>query len=202
MIRKELTDYLIKISEITKVGLIYSKDPYAIDNYTQLEKITTDFLNDSLNIKLDRPNFFKRDIYPTPSVSVRSAIFSKDRKKILLVQERSDGGYSLPGGWTELGLNPSESALKEVYEEAGIKGKIVRLVGILDRYKDISIKGIPEYIIVFEVEIEKETDELCSEILSKDYFDINNLPTWSRKNRPEQMLQIIDACLNNKTIFD
>jgi len=202
MIRKELTDYLIKISEITKVGLIYSKDPYAIDNYTQLEKITTDFLNDSLNIKLDRPNFFKRDIYPTPSVSVRSVIFSKDRKKILLVQERSDRCYSLPGGWAELGLNPSESALKEVYEEAGIKGKIVRLVGILDRYKDVSIKGIPEYIIVFEVEIEKESDELCSEILSKDYFDINNLPTWSRKNRPEQMLQIIDACLNNKTIFD
>lgn len=202
MTRKDLTDYLIKVEEITKIGLKYSKDPYAIDNYTQLEKLTFDFINDKLDIKMNRPNFFERNIYPTPSVSVRTVILSKDRKKVLLVKERSDNGYSLPGGWSELTLSPSESALKEVKEEAGIEAKIVRLVGVLDRYSNIPTTSTPEYIVVFEAEVISEKDDLCYEIISKDYFPIDNLPTWSIKNRPEQMQKILDAVINNKTIFE
>ena len=202
MIENDIVDFLIKVEEISKIGLKYSKDPYAIDNYTQLEKLTCDFINNKFSIKLNRPNFFSRDIYPTPSVSVRSVIFSKDRKKVLLVQERADGGYSFPGGWTELGLSPSQSALKELREEAGLECKLVRLVGILDRYNNIPTTGVPEYIVVFEAEPIKKLGQFCYEITDVNYFDIDNLPNWSIKNNPEQMKKIIQACLNGTTIFD
>lgn len=202
MERFDLVDYLLKIEEIVKIGLKYSTDPYAIDNYTQLQDVTNDFINHKLDVKLNTPNFFTRDIYPTPSVSVRTVILSPDKKKVLLVKERCDGGYSLPGGWTELGLSPSASAIKEVKEEAGKKIKIKRLVGVLDRYNNITTTGVPEYIIVFEGEVEQDLKEFCYEITDVNYFDINNLPNWSLKNVPSQMDRIIKACVENKTIFD
>lgn len=202
MERFDLVDYLLKIEEIVKIGLKYSSDPYAIDNYTQLQDVTNDFINHKLDVKLSTPNFFTRDIYPTPSVSVRTVILSSDKKKVLLVRERCDGGYSLPGGWTELGLSPSASAIKEVKEEAGKKIRIKRLVGVLDRYNNITTTGVPEYIIVFEGEVEQDLKEFCYEITDVNYFDINDLPSWSLKNVPSQMDRIIKACVENKTIFD
>ncbi len=202
MERFDLVDYLLKIEEIVKIGLKYSSDPYAIDNYTQLQDVTNDFINHKLEVKLNTPNFFTRNIYPTPSVSVRTVILSSDKKKVLLVKERCDGGYSLPGGWSELGLSPSQSAIKEVKEEAGKIIKIKRLVGTLDRYNNIQTTGVPEYIIVFEGEVIEDLKDICYEILDVNYFDIDNLPTWSSKNVPSQMDRIIKACVDNKTIFD
>ncbi len=202
MERFDLVDYLLKIEEIVKIGLKYSSDPYAIDNYTQLQDVTNDFINHKLEVKLNTPNFFTRNIYPTPSVSVRTVILSSDKKKVLLVKERCDGGYSLPGGWSELGLSPSQSAIKEVKEEAGKIIKIKRLVGTLDRYNNIQTTGVPEYIIVFEGEVIEDLKDICYEILDVNYFDIDNLPTWSSKNVPSQMDKIIKACVDNKTIFD
>ena len=56
-----------------------------------------------MEVKFDRPNYFARDIYPTPNISVRTIIISKDRKKVLMVREASSHTYSFPGGWAEWG---------------------------------------------------------------------------------------------------
>ncbi len=200
--KKDFTDYLLKVEEISKIGLKYSKDPYAIDNYTKLSELTNSFLKDEFSISLKGLNFFTRDIYPTPSVSVRTVIFSKDRQSVLLVKERADGYWSLPGGWTELGLSPSASAIKEVKEEAGKIVKLTHLVGVFDRYKNIQTTNVPEYIIVFEGEIIKDLKEFCFEILDVQYFPLSKLPTWSIKNNPKQMEEILKAAYNKETIFD
>ncbi|MDD6226557.1 MAG: NUDIX domain-containing protein [Bacilli bacterium] len=135
-------------------------------------------------------------------MSVRTIIFDETRTKVLLVQERSDLGYSLPGGWTELTLSPSESAKKEVREEVGAECEIVRLVGVTDRYKDIETTGVPEYVLTFEGRLVSEIGESCHEIVSKGFFDIDNLPPFSCKNVENQMKKLIYAARDNKTIFD
>lgn len=201
MKNNDLTDFLLKIEELTRSGLKYSKDEYAIDNYKQLEAEVKSFLA-KRDIVFEGENIFKRNIYPTPSVSVRSVIFSEDRKQVFMVQERSDSRYSLPGGFAELSLSPSESALKEVYEEAGSKAEIVRLVAVLDRYKNLPTRSAPEYIIAFEAKLVGKRHKPCFEILSTGYFPIDNLPPISRKNDPEQMRRIIAAASNRETIFD
>ena len=202
MERKDVVDFLIKVEEIAKIGLKYTKDPYAKDNYLELQNLAKNFLKEKENIVLNSPNFFKRDIYPTPSLSVRTIIFDETRTKVLLVQERSHLGYSLPGGWTELTLSPSESAKKEVREEAGAECEIVRLVGVTDRYKDIETTGVPEYVLTFEGRLVSEIGESCHEIVSKGFFDIDNLPPFSCKNVENQMKKLIYAARDNKTIFD
>ena len=197
----DLTDFLLKIEELTKAGLKYSKDEYAIDNYRTLEKEVKRYLA-LKNITFEGENIFKRNIYPTPSVSVRTVIFSANRKSVLLVKERQDGLYSLPGGFAELSLSPSESALKEVYEEAGVQAKIISCVAILDRYRHQATKSAPEYIIGFEGEIISDYHEPCFEIISRDYFPIDSLPEFSHKHDPEQMKKIIRAAKDKKMIFD
>ena len=197
----DLTDFLLKIEELTRSGLKYTNDDYARDNYKQLEELVKKFLS-SKNITFEGENIFKRNIYPTPSVSVRNVVFSADRKRVLLVRERQDGLYSLPGGFAELSLSPAESALKELYEEAGVEGKIISLVACIDRYKNLPTKSAPEYIIAFETEITSEFHEPCFEIISVGYFPIDDLPPFSRKHDSEQMKRIIMAAYEKKTIFD
>ena len=201
MEKNDLIDFLIKIEELTKSGLKYSTDPYAIDNYRQLEEQVKKLLEKD-DIVLEGENLFTRDVYPTPNVSVRTVIFSEDRKSVLLVKERMDALWSLPGGWAEMDLNPSESAKKEVYEEAGCDCRITRLVGVLDRYNDVKTTGVPEYVICFEAEKVGQFHEPCFEILERKYFPLDSLPKFSRKNREDQMRRLIKAALEGETVFD
>ena len=99
---KHFYDFLIKIQAISKIGLVYSTDPYAITNYKEINDLSTRFLEEFTEVNFDRPNYFARDIYPTPNVSVRTVIFNEERTKILMVKEANLQAYSLPGGWADL----------------------------------------------------------------------------------------------------
>ena len=85
---QEIYDYIVKIQSIAKIGLVFSKDPYALTNYQQINDISLQMLEKFMEVKLDRPNYFQRDIYPTPSISVRTIIFNEDKTKVLMVREK------------------------------------------------------------------------------------------------------------------
>ena len=110
---KEFYDFLLKVQSISKIGLIYSHDPYAITNYKEIQELSTKYLEDFVNVKFDRPNYFKREIYPTPNVSVRTVILNKEKNKVLMVKEVNLQAYSLPGGWADLYDSPSKTARNE-----------------------------------------------------------------------------------------
>lgn len=203
---KELYDYLIKVQSICKIGLLYSKDPYAITNYKGINRLTLNLLEDFINVKFNRPNYFHRDIYPTPNLSVRTVIFNKERTKVLMVREVKDHTYSLPGGWCDLYDSPSEAAKKECLQEAGATVNITHLVGIIDRipnkeYKN-NLNDVPEYILVFEGVIKGELQEHEYETDDVKFFNINDLPKISNKTSYKQLNRILSAAKENKTIFD
>lgn len=127
-----LFDYLVKLQAITKIGLLYSTDPYAIRNYEEIQTLTLAMLENVEEVNLDRPNYFSRDIYPTPNVSIRTIIFNEN-KEFLMVRERQDDGFSFPGGWADLYDSPTEAAIREAKEEAGADIEINGFVGILNR---------------------------------------------------------------------
>lgn len=199
---KEIYDYIIRIQAIAKIGLVYSKDPYALSNYEEINKLSLDFLEKFLEVSFSRPSYFQRDIYPTPNISCRTIIFNKERTKILMVRESDSQTYSLPGGWCELYDSPATAAKNECSQEAGADVDIIRLVGVLNRTPFKSNISIPEYVIVFEGVIngplhehEYETDDVA-------FFDIASLPEISRKLSKVEFLKIIDAAKEGKTIFD
>jgi 8-oxo-dGTP diphosphatase len=199
---KSIYDYIIKIQAIAKIGLTYSKDPYAITNYQEINDLSKAFLEDFINIKLDRPNYFEKDVYPTPNVSVRTIIFNKERDKILMVREVKTQNYSLPGGWAELYDSPSQTAINECLQEAGAEISSVRLVGVTNRTPYKSNTSVPEFVIIFEGTISGELHDHEYETDDVGWFPIDNLPDISRKLSMEELQRMIRAARDGKVIFD
>ena len=199
---KNIYDYIIKIQSIAKIGLTYSKDPYAISNYTEINELSKKFLEEFMDVNIDRPNYFEKNIYPTPNISARTVIFNDGKTKVLLVREVATQTYSLPGGWCDLYDSPSDTARNECRQEAGVLIKDLRLVGIANRTPFVSDVTIPNYVIIFEAKIDKMLEEHEYETDNVAFFDIDNLPEISRKTSKEELLRFIEAAKKGETIFD
>ncbi len=198
---REFYNYVLRMIAIAKIGLKYSKDPYAIENYQEVQERSMDVLEHFVDEKFDRPNYFIKDLYPTPNISVRTLVFN-DKNELLLVRESKDNAYSLPGGWCDLGDSPSEAAINEVKQEAGIDIEIKRLLGVLDVSKDQNGLLEAQYVVCFVAEQTSEFKEHSYETNDVKYFPVNNLPNLSFKNTKKDILRLIDAALNDKTIYD
>lgn len=198
---KEFYDFIVKVQAISKIGLTYSKDPYAIDNYKELSELSNKILENFMEVKFDKPSMFTKEVYPTPNISCRTLII-KDHQ-ILLVREANTNLWSIPGGWCDLYDSPSKAAFNEVSQEAGIEPKITRLIGVLDRTPHKSNQNVPEYVVVFEGNIDGQNfHEHCHETNDVKFFDIDALPEMSKKLSPEEIERVIKAQQNHETIFD
>ena len=199
---KNIYDYIIKIQSIAKIGLVYSKDPYALTNYKEINDLSTKFLEEFQDVNLERNNYFERQIYPTPNISARVVIFNEDKSKVLMVREVVSQTYSLPGGWCDLYDSPSDTAKNEALQEAGVVIKNLRLVGITNRTPFISNTSIPNYVVIFEAEVDHFNKEHEYETDDVNFFDISNLPEVSRKTSKEELLRFINAAKKGEVIFD
>lgn len=85
--------------------------------------------------------------YVTPKNTV-GAIVGNDDGELLLVQRADSGLWLYPTGWADVGYSPAEVAVKEVWEETGIKSEVVRLLGVNDGMR-LGFTRIPLYSTVF-----------------------------------------------------
>ena len=120
---------------IAQNGLAYTKDEFDRERFEMLQalaaEITAVYTQTPFPIIHD---LYKAEVgHATPKVGVRGVVFRDD--KILLVREKSDGGWTLPGGWVEVGESPSEAVTKEVREESGFRTKVVKLLALYDLEK-------------------------------------------------------------------
>lgn len=123
------------LQAIAQNGLTYSDGVYDIERYKQLRAIATEIMASYSNVEHTYVfDLFNREVgYATPKVDVRGAIFRDDT--ILLVKERVDGCWTLPGGWADVGESPSEAVVKEIYEESGYQARAIKLLAVYDRNK-------------------------------------------------------------------
>ncbi|WP_216827865.1 NUDIX hydrolase [Alkalihalobacterium elongatum] len=121
-----------QLQSIAQAGLTYSKDVYDLERFELIRNISVEMLSLHTDVSktVIKDLFANETGYATPKVDVRSVVF-KDNK-ILMVRENTDGDWSLPGGWGDIGLTPSEVAIKEVKEESGFDVKAIKLIGVLD----------------------------------------------------------------------
>ena len=128
---------------------------------------------------------------------------TNDKDEILFVKETKTNNWSIPGGWCDLYKSPSQSALDEVSQEAGVEAKIVRLLAVLDRRPYKSQQSVPDYVLIFLGSIgNHKFHEHTHETNDVKFFPMNELPELSRKLSIEEMKKAIDAYKNNKVIFD
>ncbi|WP_019240211.1 MULTISPECIES: NUDIX hydrolase [Bacillus] len=121
-----------QLQAIAQTGLTYSKDIYDIERFAHIQDLSIEIIAEHSGIKQQEVKalFANEKGYATPKVDIRAVIFRD--KKILMVKENSDGNWSLPGGWGDVGLSPSQVAIKEVKEEAGFDVKANRLLAVFD----------------------------------------------------------------------
>lgn len=131
----EWVDWARRLRAIGQTGLAYPQDPYNAERYRQLLEIAAEMMaaGSGRTVESVLDLFAPQAGHATPKVDVRAAVFRADG--VLLVRERSDGRWSLPGGWADVGESAAESAAREVWEESGYLVRPVRLLALLDRAK-------------------------------------------------------------------
>ena len=124
-----------RLQSIAQTGLTYAKDPFDQQRYEATREIAAEIIAHSAGLKDTSPvlDFFKGDVgYATPKVDVRAAVFDP-QDRLLLVREREDGCWTLPGGWADIGSSPGVNVVREVKEESGYDVEIVKLAALYDR---------------------------------------------------------------------
>jgi ADP-ribose pyrophosphatase YjhB (NUDIX family) len=121
------------LQAIAQSGLAWKPTEYDGERYEQVRRIAAEMLAtpDQLDADGVEGLFASQVGHATPKIDVRGAVFRDD--SILLVEEKSDLGWSLPGGWADVGETPSASVEREVLEEAGYRVRAVKLIGLYER---------------------------------------------------------------------
>ncbi len=63
-------------------------------------------------------------------VGCSATIFDPTRERILLTRRTDNGRWCLPGGATDPGETVEETCVREVWEETGLRVRVVRLIGV------------------------------------------------------------------------
>ena len=110
---------------------------------------------------------------PLP-VAVCAAINEED--KILIAKRNQEPGknkWALPGGFIESNENPEKACLRELKEETGVEGKIIKLVGVYPRKTKIYGSLI---VIGYAIRVFKEDISVNSELKEAKFFSREDLP--------------------------
>lgn len=187
---KELTLLAQRIRALSQNGLTYSLSDYDTERYEELLHISDKIasLSSGLGEDVIHSLYIPLKEYVTPKVDIRAVVFN-EKEEILLVKESSDGRWSLPGGWADVGFSPKEIAVKEVKEETGLDVHPARLLSVMDM-KYHPHPAIPFYVYKFFI-LCKITGGAFTEafdILGKGFFNLNDLPPLSLERvLPEQI---------------
>jgi ADP-ribose pyrophosphatase YjhB (NUDIX family) len=176
----KLLDWARRVQALAQTGLAYTKDPYDIERYKSLRQIAAEILTASAgSVSADLVETFTGEIgYATPKIDVRAAVFDGDR--VLLVKERSDGKWTLPGGWADIGESPSTAIVREVREESGYSVIARKLGAVYDR----DLHGHPPmpyyiYKLFFLCELIDGAPQTSTEIEDVAFFQEGELPPLS-----------------------
>jgi ADP-ribose pyrophosphatase YjhB (NUDIX family) len=153
---KNLPDWLSwarEIQAISQTGIHFAENDYQRQRFHRLSEISAEIFATYSNI--DYPllieKFNQQIGYATPRVDVRGAVFQDG--KLLLVKERMDGSWTMPGGWADVGDIPSSAVEREVHEEAGLVVRAKRIVGVYDANRIGPLEVFHAYKIVFQCDI-------------------------------------------------
>lgn len=177
-----ILEWARKVQAIAQNGLAFTTDPFDRERYGQLRDLVASILSTELDVPVSKAQAFwdHEEGYATPKVDVRGGVFDHD--KVLLVRERSDGKWTLPGGWVDVNDAPSHAVEREIYEESGYRAKAVKLAALLDRNNPDH--GHPPgihhiYKLFFLCELTGGTATISNETDAVEFFPVNALPDLS-----------------------
>lgn len=123
-----------ELAAMAQTGLTYARDPYDVARYVRLRELALEMFAASTDAPLPvvRGVFDAESGHATPKVDVRAVVLD-EAERMLLVRERRDGRWTLPGGWADVDETPAEAVAREVEEESGYRVRATRLLAVWDK---------------------------------------------------------------------
>ncbi|MFL5408033.1 MAG: NUDIX hydrolase [Myxococcales bacterium] len=123
-----------RLAALSQNGLTFIQDPFDRERWEEVRRIAAEILADGGGSADEAfAHLAAEEGYATPKVDVRAAVFREG--EILLVQERSDGRWTLPGGWCDVGEPPGVAAAREVREESGYFVRTTKILAVYDKLR-------------------------------------------------------------------
>ena len=120
----------------------------------------------------------------------------------MLVREKFDRKWALPGGWADSNLSLKENLIKESEEEVGAIIEPERVIAIFDRKKHNTPPSQENVYKIFvlcklkEIQFNKNI-----ETLGADFFDFDNLPELSEGRNNIQQIEMCFKSMNNSEVY-
>jgi len=180
-----------EIAALCQTGLAFSND-YDTKRYRRLMEIASEITarHTRLGQEALLENFMAQPGYATPKVDVRAAVVREGR--ILLVHERADGLWCMPGGWADVGEFPAAMVAREALEESGIIVVPRKVVGVFDANRiGRPIEFYHAYKIVFLCDAVGGEPRGSDETFAAAYFDFTDLPPLSsNRTHPRHLVEV------------
>ena len=173
----------IKLAALAQDGLTFATSEYDVDRYQQARRLAAELLSalsgrpaGELTVELGRDSG-----YATPKIDVRGVIFD-EQERVLLMREKADGRWSLPGGWADPGESPSVAVTREILEETGYRSSAVKLLSCWDRDLQNNPPPLPVHVykLFFLCRAEGAVQPAVTlETLAVGRFGLDELPPLS-----------------------
>ena len=182
-----------ELQALAQTGLAFSKDAYDLERYQRIRALAAEMYARGSDTPVERIRslFAQESGYATPKVDVRGAVFRAER--ILLVQEATDGGWTLPGGWADVNQSAREAVEREIHEESGYQARAVKLAAVYDYRRQGNRHPLPNsiYKIFFVCELTGGEARTSFETSAVNFFLPDQLPPLSLgRTNPAQIARM------------
>lgn len=202
----EIIEYLKRVQAMAKTGLTYTKDAYDLERYEELRDMTNGLLAKLSETPLDNieTQFANlEDDYPTPKIDVRAVVIQDG--KLVLVREKADGKWAMPGGWCDIGYTVAENAVKEVAEETGLEVEAKRVLAVWDKKCHQHPDDLHYvYKICLLCEVTGGMLQPGHEVLDAGFFSLSQLPELSEPRNTNRQIETLvgQAAREQTSLFD
>jgi len=195
----ELITLAQRIRALSQTGLTYNKNGYETERFQELIAISDRIVSLVSDVGEAEINACYTPVkeYITPKVDIRAVIFNS-RDEVLLVREKVDGRWSMPGGWSDVGYTPKEVAVKETKEETGLDVCVERLLAVMDKRCHAHPAG-PFYIYKMFILCKIIGGEFSEtfDIMDKGFFPLDSLPPLSLDRILPEQINLMYELRNN-----
>ena len=191
MEERKWLDIAKKLQSIAQAGLEYSKDKYDLERFEEIRKVSIDIMECYTDIEREKiKNLFAGETgYQTPKIDIRAAVFHEN--KILMVKEKLDNRWSLPGGWADIDLSLKENLIKGAMEEAGAKIIPERILAVYDRNRNTNIL-FPHSVYKIFVQCKYLESKFVENIETEEtgFFSVDQLPELSETRNTASQIKM------------
>lgn len=165
-----------EIQAIAQTGQTYALNDWQSQRYRRLMQISAEIISEYTDNPVEpiTESFIHQPGYATPKVDVRGAVFRDG--KILLVHEKIDDGWTMPGGWADVGDSPAQGAEREVWEESGFRVKARKLIGVYDANRTQPLELYHAVKLVFLCDMISGEARTSDETTAVGFFDRDEIP--------------------------